>query len=521
MSTKKLTIVGRGPAGSAAIYWFYLNIVKTGDSNWTLVTIDKEGVGCGGPAFSLTNTCDEDMLCNMPAGTMAITNDPSDFVNWLIDNDRMPPLAVPNAFYASRRDYGQYLSDRTSQWLKLLKKCGVSINVVESEVLDIARIAPEWKIMFSEGAAITSDYLVMATGGFASNALNYLIGADQAIPHAYPFSQLDQIPHDQSVGIIGSSLTFIDAVTKLDSQGHSGRVFVTSSNCVFSTIRPLYDSDHKVHHSSPEQLRAHCLRWGRDLTVDIVLSAFERDCEDAGVPLEDVNFLREQNFRGQKVLINRLQSQLATPCMYSARFSVLSAMANGMPEIWQMLSESEKARWKEIERWYAAAAFPCPPSNGKKLKDWLSSGRVIVQGKVTRENKKHPKGPPIKAKKEGFDIRYDHGLTQHVDWIINATGLSYDLTSDTAPGLHKSLSERKILTPNGRLGILVDFDTCSVIDHNNLRQPGLYVVGPLTRGVHYYTNSVSMNSLSAKRAITDIIYGNAFPHDNPLQMEAA
>ena len=218
--------------------------------------------------------------------------------------------------------------------------------------------------------------------------------------------------------------------------------------------------------------------------------------------------MRDVRFIDQPTLITALARGIDDAARFGRRFTVLSAFCDALPEIWHMLSEAERARFrKHHARAFAAAAFPCPPQNGARMHTWLRSGRVAVRGTIERGE---GRACPIRAINGGFEVRYRDGTTNRISHVINATGLSYDLRSQSAPRLFRTLVNSGIVVANGPHGAKVDFDTGKVLDHDDTPREGLYIVGPLTNGVHLVTNSVAKNARAANRAVAAIV-GEAAP----------
>jgi uncharacterized NAD(P)/FAD-binding protein YdhS len=91
------------------------------------------------------------------------------------------------------------------------------------------------------------------------------------------------------------------------------------------------------------------------------------------------------------------------------------------------------------------------------------------------------------------------------DYVINSVGQCLDITKvhDNELLTRAIAEELFIAHPSG--GIDVDYRTGAVRGKDGTPSKQIFVVGSLTRGVHFYTNSISQNAISAHRAVMAIM----------------
>jgi uncharacterized NAD(P)/FAD-binding protein YdhS len=104
------------------------------------------------------------------------------------------------------------------------------------------------------------------------------------------------------------------------------------------------------------------------------------------------------------------------------------------------------------------------------------------------------------AETSSFRLQTQHGgvaTTTEADWVINATGSEHHIARSGNSLLRYMLRDGHLLA-NLHGGVDVDFDTCAVRRGSlPYRCPSLFVVGPVTRGVHFYTNSIETTETNA------------------------
>ncbi|MDM7920178.1 MAG: hypothetical protein QUS12_13575, partial [Methanosarcina sp.] len=89
-------------------------------------------------------------------------------------------------------------------------------------------------------------------------------------------------------------------------------------------------------------------------------------------------------------------------------------------------------------------------------------------------------------------------------YIINATGQETDVTKFESI-LIKRLINKGLIIPHPNGGIYVDFYTSGVKEKNEKGIHGLYALGEITRGVHFFTNGIVPNMVSSGRIADRIL----------------
>jgi len=205
----------------------------------SIVVFEKKGeFGPGLPhngqvvlPFHITNMCAEDMS--------VLADQPGDFQAWVqqhpevlqaLPSDPSAPAAEADGRKAACHHYpravmGDYLKSRFEEAVETARSLGISVDLcADSEVIDLYPEEQQYGIV-TRGANSTSagvhkaDGILLATGHWfeTSDSSRYL-------PSPWPAARLlNTIPGGQKVGVIGSSLSAVEVVLTLTSDGRFTR----------------------------------------------------------------------------------------------------------------------------------------------------------------------------------------------------------------------------------------------------------------------------------------------------------
>jgi len=502
---KKVVIAGAGPVGQAVLAGFMEMVLDIPGGVSEIIVIDRVPAMGASDAFGQDTKNRAHLICNMHCASMSLNGERTDFTQWLVKRGYLRKGVLAHEYYASRAHYGEYTQHSGQKSKKVLGKRGVKVLEIEATVTKVTRQPTGGAIVTTDNGTFKADFLVLATGGMPSSKFDDIEASPRVFAHAYPFGQLKGIPIGDVVLVVGSSLTFIDVLATLKANGHQGHVYVTSSTGNMPSIRPKHDPDHKLEFATAHQLKAWTKIWDRPLTIDVIISQLERDLLAAGVPQEDVNFLDGVSFKKPLPIAVQLRNQLDKINSFNAAFTVLRAFSDEVPDIWRMLGEDQRRAFSgRFMSALGAAAFPCPPQNGEKLVRWFEEGFVQMIGTIDRDV---DMDQSLQVRPDGIKVTYADGTSHVVDRVINATGLSYNTEASSATPLYQQMVCDGVLEAHPFGGVRVNFDTGEAQQEDGTPIKGIYVVGPMTKGVHWYTNSVDRNARSARRAVRHIYFG--------------
>jgi uncharacterized NAD(P)/FAD-binding protein YdhS len=210
VSLRRVAIVGAGASGTVQA----LHLLREGAEAVTLVEREREPAR--GTAYG---TKRPEHLLNVPAHRMSVwPDDPEEFARWYGARGGAPDD------YAPRMLFGDYLAE-------LMDAAGGRLTVVSGEAVAVDRSDAGETVRLDDGRTIEADAAVLALGnlrpapvpGIDPVALDGLYVAD---PWYGGFA--DGLAADDTVLLVGSALTAIDAVLTLDATGFRGRILAVS-----------------------------------------------------------------------------------------------------------------------------------------------------------------------------------------------------------------------------------------------------------------------------------------------------
>jgi uncharacterized NAD(P)/FAD-binding protein YdhS/predicted metal-dependent enzyme (double-stranded beta helix superfamily) len=219
-----IAIVGGGFSGSMSAAQI-LRQAAAGSISIRVVLIERHGAIGEGLAYA---TRDPVHLLNVPAGKMSAWPDrPNDFVQW--SSQRYRPVAAGE--FLPRQWYGEYIRE-TLTTLARETEAKVSFTVVFDEVRRLVRQPDErWMISFAHGPSLAADGVVLAIG---HRPPSDPIGRLWSGPHERfiadpwrPFAT-NAVQSHESVAVLGSGLTAVDAALSLAQKSRTGPITLIS-----------------------------------------------------------------------------------------------------------------------------------------------------------------------------------------------------------------------------------------------------------------------------------------------------
>ena len=170
--------------------------------------------------------------------------------------------------------------------------------------------------------------------------------------------------------------------------------------------------------------------------------------------------------------------------------------------IWDNMSiEDRRIFEREYKTFWTVYRHPMPLFNARKILDALKTGQLDIQSGCMCART---------CGNNGFEIdvstRFGVPYTLETSVIINATGQGLDVAKFNNPLLNRLL-DKGVIAPHPNGGIYADFYTSEVRGKNGNRIPGLFALGEITRGVHFFTNGIVPNMAASDR-IADYLLKN-------------
>jgi uncharacterized NAD(P)/FAD-binding protein YdhS len=411
---------------------------------------------------------------NVPAAAMSLFPDePSDFYNWLIIHQhrykgQLKQTVSPKDFIP-RSIFGDYLKERLHEADSRAAE-GVKFVKVYDEATSVKQKGNRYEIAFSSNEALNADKVVLAFGNFPPGHLPIPNGAfyksSRYVASPWSAKGLSNLPAEAPVLLIGSSLTMVDLVGSLQAQGHKGKIYVVSRH---GLLPQPFDTETRPY---PK--------------LSIPLNG----------PLSALGIFK----------LVRSEIKVAEANGYTWR-SVLDAMRDDIPAIWQAFSYEEKKRFlRHIRPYWETHRHRMPAASAGLLQTLQAQGQldIIAASIVDMQDTGAAATVSIRKRKQA-------ALEQiTVDRVINCTGPQSDYTQVHIPVVKQLVADGLIQPDRLRLGLQTSTEGTLM---NKLNKPveGLFTLGPPCKAGLYESTALREIRLQASALAHELLQGNSAP----------
>ena len=419
MSTLPVLIIGGGFSGAMLA----ARLAEKGRASLIVEQAGREGLGVA------YGTDDDTHRLNVRAANMgALAHDPAHFLKWL--EQHHPDLADGDAFI-SRRLYGAYLLERFNG---VRAEHPDLIETVQGKAVAI----DDTRVVLEDGRTLSGSAIVIATGNPAPRADNTTANA-RIINDPWTEGALSAIQPEDSIFILGTSLTMADMVLGLIKQGWTGKAVALSR-------RGLMPRPH-IHGHQPAP------------------------------PMPDA------------ALSGPLSKRLHAARQMAKTMEWQRVMDGYRPvtgRLWLETSQAERARFlRHLRPWWDVHRHRIAPDVFETLSQLQADGRLKVHaGRLS----------DITADDSGLDIRWtpaprssDASGPTRADWFINCTGPAHD-------AVHTPLTASLIAAGRARLEPLdqgLDLDSDGrLLNRDGQSETALFALGPPSRAAYWESTAV-------------------------------
>lgn len=443
MSTPSLPIVVVGGGFSGTLTAIHLSR-RLPESHVILIEEKDEA----GPGLAYSDS-DHAAWLNVPAEKMsAFQIQPLHFLEYAKEQ---LGEGVQEGDFLPRHVYGAYLK----HCLEIEQAENPRLRVEHRRVHDLTRgdSADTARVIFKDQSSLQAAHVVLATGNQGS-AFASSLWSTHAKP-ARSAEAVSSIRKGDTVLIVGTGLTMIDAVLDLDRRGDASTIHIVSRNGLLP--RPYA-------HPSPK---------------------------DA----PDLDHLPDSNLRRAVRLFRRAIRE------HEARGGdwrdLFHEIRDATPSLWKELSSKDKTRFlRFISPFWEVHRHQCPPETFQKIQSLLASGKLIQH-----------RGTIASIERTGETIQL--GLASRsrdtpAGWIeahhlLDATGPARDLQVISDP-LIQNLLRRGFIKPDAhRLGAETSVDY-RALGRDNKPSAWLSIVGPMLRARYFEATAISELRLHASSA---------------------
>jgi uncharacterized NAD(P)/FAD-binding protein YdhS len=438
MST--IAVVGAGFSGTL----LSLHLLRRCTPPTRLVLIERNSQFGRGLAYSTGNA---NHILNVPAGRMSAFHDkPDNFLEWL----RAQSIGdgggemVTAATFAPRQVFGAYIRGLLNEELRQSGR--ERLELVRGQVLDIDCAARRLLLTLDRGRTVQADYAVLAVGNFPPEPTQVetpeFYDTRFYRPDPWAADALTELGPTQSVLLVGTGLTMVDAVVSLLDQGHTGPIYALSRRGLLprrhATMRQM-PPDHPPFPTSPAAL---------------------------------TRFLRREADRamtegsGWQPIVDELRP-----------FTV---------DVWQSMNLPDRRRFlRHLRPWWDVHRHRMAGQVADRIDAARASGQLkILVGRVRS----------YAGRAEDVEVRYlprgaAEQATVRVARVINCSGPGADYNCSQEPLLRSLLADGTVRPDPLRLGLDVTAN-CALLNRDGVIPRQLFAVGPVTKGMFWEMTAV-------------------------------
>ena len=432
MSETTVIVAGGGASGALLAS----AIVRRSPNARAIVVEPRDTLGTG---MAYSTECPLHLL-NVPAARMsALAGDPDHFVRWL--SAECPATYGAHAF-VPRSLYGRYLHSVTKA---AQASAGSRFQHVCAFAREAAVEASGVSVRCSDGQTLRGDALVVALGNASPAPWPEIFsegtGAHRIFPSAWHEGALRPEDPDDTVVLIGTGLTAVDAVLGLRHNGHRGVAHMVSR-------RGLLPHEHRLFDAAPQ------------------------DSEDADT-LRDLLSAARRLTRSAKEGDEDWRDSL-------------DRIRPGTNRLWQALTVSEQRRFmRHVLPYWNIHRHRMAPEIVRALADLISSGNLRMlagrAGKIEAEERSLRVPIVLRGNSET--------LTVHAQRVINCSGPTNDVRK-LENELIQSLLREGLMAPSPiKIGIAVA-PNGALIDAQGQQSTRIFTIGPVRFGTLIETTAI-------------------------------
>ncbi|MDT0645517.1 FAD/NAD(P)-binding protein [Zunongwangia sp. F260] len=495
---KNLTIIGGGACGAAAFIELVIEICSLGLQEKLSITLIERRKNFGyGLAFG---TRQKSHFLNTQAELMGIyANEPGHFAEWIKVKDgnknEVKAEGSLSSAYTSRIFYGNYVSEQLENYFQKAREHNVKIKLINDEAVDIDRENEnKFSIGLKSSETITADYILLAPGTPKTNKFKELRSTKSYIDFPWPSNRIkNRVNKDETVGILGSSLSAVDTVMTLVDNGHTGEIKMFSPFGILPRVQP----------SENNTFTRKYLTLGNIHKMTRTKMHHPRVKDLFRLYIKDVEAAEEKELDWKKL------DRTAGPAKDFLEYDITAAEGGGdhllnatyslrydASDIWGWMSLHQKKLFKKwLGSHWSANRHAMPLHNAKKLLSLFESGQLKVIPKNTNIE--------FHQEEQEFKIETAKNGVHYVKKLINATGTSSSLKGMDNDLIH-ALLEKDYLRSYPAGGAVINPRSMQVI--SGKAGGNMYAVGHLANGFLLDVDAMWFNVRTISRLVSEIIF---------------
>jgi uncharacterized NAD(P)/FAD-binding protein YdhS/predicted metal-dependent enzyme (double-stranded beta helix superfamily) len=442
-----IVVVGGGFSGSMTA----AQILRRAGSNGVAVrvfVVERQGAVGEGLAYA---TSDLAHLLNVPAGKMSAWPDrPDDFLQWV--SRRYRPAAAGE--FLPRRWYGEYIRESLTTVAREADP-SASLTVVFDEVRRIARRpAGGWMVSFARGTSLRADAVVLALGHRPPpDPIGSLWSGPRSRFIADPWRPFSAngVQANETVAILGSGLTAIDAVLSLSQESRQAPITLISR-------RGLLPQSHAASPAAPLDLKP--------LVTDLL--ALPPD-------LRVVTVCR--------TIRSRIRELVAAGGDWR---SAIDGLRPYTAALWKALATPERRQFlNHLRPYWEIHRHRMAIDVAKTFESLHRTGAVRIVAGTVASAQADENGVRLYVRERG-DCRL---IELHTAWIINCTGPAASNSAESNPAIGSLLVHGWVRPDDLSLGLDTTADG-NAVDARGAIVQDLFVVGTLRKPLLWESTAV-------------------------------
>lgn len=432
----RIAIIGGGFSGTALA----IQLLRRGAADLEIHLFNRSGPKARGLAYGTRSPLH---VLNVPAGRMGLSpDDEGDFLRYL----QQAEPGVGSGDFVGRSRYGDYLETRLAE---AVKSSAARLHHHGVAVTDLVRVGNAWRLSHAAGA-LSVDAVVLATGNFAPATppvLDAFTDHPAYVRDPWTPGALSAIAPEAPILLLGTGLTMYDLALALTAQGHRGPLIALSR-------RGLTPQPHREHSHAPS------------------------------LPAIPSSLLIQTRIRPMLRVLRRLIGEAAA--RGSDWRDLIAALRPVTPQLWQQLPVPERRRFlRHLQVYWDVHRHRAAPAIAEAIAALRAKGQLRIEAGRLLD---------VAATTDGLTLAYrPRGRAGRerlcVAHIINCTGPDSNVARLPDP-LFRSLLAQGLIRPDS-LGLGLDADDQDLLrGADGLRQPGLYLIGPMLRARDWEATAV-------------------------------
>ena len=496
---KILAIVGGGSVSVSVVCQLVDEIIGAGGCDIGCVHIFEPCSRIGaGLAYQLDGPSN---LLNTRAAAMSpIHSKPDHFIKWLRANEDkweafFPQVVISDEVFLPRGLFGLYLENIFQDAKQALHALGIPVHHVRSMVTGMVVMNSGYLLRTCD-ERFFADNVVLALGNLQSSDWKHLLLEPGFFTSPYPCSTLVKNVHDlQSVCVLGSGLSAIDAVVALADAGHQGKLIMASRGGRLPSVRGNQSARCSSRTFTRENIRALIKRSHYHLSLAQVYQLLVDEVFQLQGFKVDIDSILHKDAGPHHYLDIEVRDAKGQERVWQ---SVLYSLNESIDLIWHYLDDVDKARFEaEFKSQWLAYRVSFPMQNAIKLQTLIHNDQLAVFGGVRRTWRDRSSSQFATCIN---DPRRSFRATIYSDVLINSAVFTTDVTRCSS-ALVRQMLDSGLAAAHPFGGIDVNFHTNELRTCTGALLPGVYALGALTSGTHFWTNAMNVNARLASNIV--------------------